>query len=332
MTEQKEDETMTTAPIDQPKRPLGQTAQQLPLVGLGCMGMSDFYGDANEATNLETLNYALDIGVTHWDTADMYGPFTNERLLSKVLAHRRDEVCLATKFGIMRNEEGEFLGINGKPAYVQASCDASLKRLGIDQIDLYYQHRPDPEVPITETVGAMAELVKAGKVAALGLSECSAEQLRAAHAVHPIAAYQGEYSIWTRVHEGDVLDVCAELGITYVAYSPLGRGFLTGAITSIDDLAEDDWRRNNPRFSEANFQANLKLVAEVRAIAEVHGCTPAQVALAWVLARHERVVTIPGTTKKKRVAENAQATQITLSSAEMERLAALPEASGARYG
>ena len=321
-----------TERIEQPARPLGQTDVTLPVVGLGCMGMSDFYGGAEEARNIATLNHALDVGVNHWDTADMYGPFTNEQLLAKVLKTRRDEVVLATKFGIMRDASGGFLGINGKPEYVRSSCEASLKRLGVDHIDLYYQHRPDPEVPITETVGAMAELVKEGKIGAIGLSECSAEQLRAAHAEHPVSAFQGEYSLWTRVFEGDVQGACAELGITYVAYSPLGRGFLTGAITSLEDLPEDDWRRNNPRFTEENFRHNMALVEEVRAVAAEHGCTPAQVALAWVIARHERVVTIPGTTKAHRVTENARAAQLELTAADMERLNALPEAAGARYG
>lgn len=321
-----------TERIEQPARPLGQTDVTLPVVGLGCMGMSDFYGGAEEAHNIATLNHALDVGVNHWDTADMYGPFTNEQLLAKVLKTRRDEVVLATKFGIMRDPGGGFLGINGKPEYVRSSCEASLKRLGVDHIDLYYQHRPDPEVPITETVGAMAELVKEGKIGAIGLSECSAEQLRAAHAEHPVSAFQGEYSLWTRVFEGDVQGACAELGITYVAYSPLGRGFLTGAITSLEDLPEDDWRRNNPRFTEENFRHNMALVEEVRAVAAEHGCTPAQVALAWVIARHERVVTIPGTTKAHRVTENARAAQLELTAADMERLNALPEAAGARYG
>lgn len=318
--------------IDQPTRPLGTTSQQLPVVGLGCMGMSEFYAGADEARNIETLHHALDIGVNHWDSADMYGPHTNERLLGRVLAERRSEVFLATKFGIVRDASGGFQGINGRPEYVRRACDASLQRLGIEQIDLYYQHRPDPQVPITETVGAMAELVREGKIANIGLSECSAEQLRQAYAVHPIQAYQGEFSIWTRVLEADILPVCEELGITYVAYSPLGRGFLTGAIKSREDLAEDDWRRNNPRFSEENFAKNLELVNVVQEIAAAHDATSAQVALAWVLARNARIVTIPGTTKKHRVTENASQARLSLSAEEMARLSELPEGAGARYG
>lgn len=325
---------MPTPPTALPVRPLGHSARTIPVVGLGCMGMSDFYGQADEDACLNTLRFAVEAGVTHWDTADMYGPFTNERLLAKALADHRDAVFVATKFGIERTEDGGFAGINGRPEYVRAACEASLKRLGVEQIDLYYQHRPDPNVPITETVGAMAELIQAGKVAAIGLSECSAEQLRAAHAVHPISAYQGECSLWTRVHEGPggVLETCAELGITYVAYSPLGRGFLTGAITKLDDLDPDDWRRTNPRFSPENFAHNLTLVETVRAVAQEHDATPAQIALAWVLARHPHAVTIPGTTKAHRVAENAGAGQINLTPDQMERLSALPEGAGERYG
>ncbi len=315
----------------QPTRLISSTP--VPLVGLGCMGMSDFYGDADEATCLETLHHALDVGVTHWDTADIYGPHTNERLLSKVLESRRAEVFLATKFGIERAEDGAFLGVNGRPEYVRASCLASLKRLGVEHIDLYYQHRPDPEVPIAETVGAMAELVSEGLVRHIGLSECSASELRQAHAVHPIAAYQGELSIWTRIHEEDgVLETCSELGVTYVAYSPLGRGFLTGAITKLSDLSPRDWRRTNPRFSPENFAKNLELVTIVGQIAQELDATPAQVALAWVLERNERIVSIPGTTKKHRVDENAGAAHLTLSSDQLAVLSSLPQGAGARYG
>ncbi len=317
--------------IEQPTRALAN--QQLPLVGLGCMGMSDFYGGASEEQSIATLHHALDIGVTHWDTADMYGPHANERLLSRVLAERRDEVFLATKFGIMRDpDSGAFVGVNGKPEYVRQACLDSLERLGVDQIDLYYQHRPDLSVPVDETISAMAELVSDGLVKNIGVSEFDAERLRKAHEVHPIAAYQGELSIWTREHEENgVIAACKELGITFVAYSPLGRGFLTGAIKSREDLDENDWRRSNPRFSEENFGKNLELVETVAAIAADRDVTPAQVALAWVLGRHEHVITIPGTTKKHRVEENAKAAALTLTEDEMARLDALPQGAGKRY-
>ena len=316
--------------IDQYTRQIAD--KEVPVVGLGCMGMSEFYGSADDSRSIETLHHALDVGVSHWDTADIYGPHKNERLLSAVLRERRDEVFLATKFGIVRSEDAAFRGVNGRPEYVRGACIASLERLGVEQIDLYYQHRPDPNTPIEETVSAMAELVAAGHVARIGLSECSAEQIRAAHAVHPISAYQGELSIWTRVHEQNgVLETCKELGITFVAYSPLGRGFLTGAITRPEDLAPGDWRRTNPRFSPENFAKNLALVEEVRTIAAQHDASLAQVALAWVLARHENVVTIPGTTKSHRIDENARAASVELSPEELARLSALPEGEGARY-
>lgn len=323
-----------SAPIDQPLRPLGDA--EVPAVGLGCMGMSDFYGDTPRARSLATLRHALEVGVTHWDTSDIYGPHTNERLLGEVLADAgaRDRVFLATKFGIVRDDEGNFVGLNGCPGYARTACEGSLRRLGVDHIDLYYQHRPDPEVPVEETIAALARLVDDGKIRAIGLSECSADTLRRAHAVHPVAAYQGEYSLWTRVHEGpgDVLETCAELGITYVAYSPLGRGFLTGAITSPDDLDPDDWRRSNPRFSPENFQQNLDLVDTVRDIAAAHDASPAQVALAWVLSRGDHIVTIPGTTRAHRVEENARAALLSLSDHDLARLSKLPEGAGARYG
>ncbi len=297
--------------IAQPVRPLGQTDSNLPVVGLGCMGMSDFYLGMERERSIQTLRDAVEVGVTHWDTADMYGPHTNEMLLAEVLKEHREQIFLATKFGIDRSAG---YTINGRPEYVKASCEASLKRLGVDRIDLYYQHRFDPSVPIEETVGAMAELVTEGKVAHLGLSEHDAETVRRAHAVHPIAAYQGELSPWTKVHRSSgVLDACAELGITFVAYSPLGRGFLTGKITSLDDLDDGDWRKSNPRFTEENFAQNLVLVETITQIASAHECTPAQVCLAWVIQSHERVVTIPGTTKTHRLIENAKASLITLS-------------------
>jgi aryl-alcohol dehydrogenase-like predicted oxidoreductase len=296
------------------------------------MGMSDFYGEADDARSTALLRHALDAGVNFFDTADMYGPWTNERLVGAALRDRRDEAVIATKFGVKRDASGGWLGIDGSPAYVRAACDASLERLGIDTIDLYYQHRVDPNTPIEETVGAMADLVQAGKVRFLGLSEATPAQIRRAHAVHPITALQTEYSLWSREPEAELLDVCRELGITFVAYSPLGRGFLTGAIRSPDDFAPDDFRRNNPRFKGENFQRNLDLVAAVRAMAADKGITPAQLALAWLL--HQGVVCIPGTTKRARFDENQGATAIRLS---REELALLDErlpvgaAAGGRY-
>lgn len=317
-------------PIAQPTRQLGRTTTQLPVIGLGCMGMSDFYLGMDRSRSLQTLRDAVELGVTHWDTADMYGPHTNEELLSEVLATHREQVFIATKFGIDRQSEGR--AINGRPEYLKACCDASLKRLGVERIDLYYQHRHDLSVPIEETVGAMAELVKAGKVAHIGLSEHDADTVRKAHAVHPISAYQGELSPWTKVHESSgVLDVCAELGITFVAYSPLGRGFLTGKIKSLEDLEEGDWRKSNPRFTEAHFAQNLELVDTVVQIASEQGCTPAQVCLAWLIQAHEQVVCIPGTTKTHRLIENAQAAHITLTEAQLNRITAMPDGHGARY-
>ncbi len=317
-----------------PRRRLGTTDLQISPIGLGCMGMSDFYGPADNAASTALLHHALDCGVNFFDTADMYGPWTNERLVGAALRTRRDEAVIATKFGVVRTAEGGFLGIDGRPEYVRACCDASLERLGVDTIDLYFQHRPDPKTPIEETVGAMAELVAAGKVRYLGLSEATPEQIRVAHAVHPIAALQTEYSLWSREPEQELLDTCKELGITFVAYSPLGRGFLTGAITSPDDLAADDFRRRNPRFTGDNLQRNLDLVAAVRSLAATKGITPAQLALAWVLRRGEHVVSIPGTTKKTRFDENQAANGVTFTA---EELAFLDEhipvgaAAGTRY-
>lgn len=321
---------MSTAP----RRPLGKTDVSISPIGLGCMGMSDFYGTADDAKSTELLRYALDRGMNFFDTADMYGPWTNERLIGAALRDRRDEAIIATKFGVVRDEKGGFLGVNGTPEYVRSACDASLERLGIDTIDLYYQHRVDSSTPIEETVGAMAELVKAGKVRFLGLSEATPEQIRRAHAVHPITALQTEYSLWSREPEDELLGTCKELGITFVAYSPLGRGFLTGSITSPDDFAPDDYRRSSPRFKGENFQKNLDLVASVRQMAEDKGVTPAQLALAWLLHRGEHVVTIPGTTKKHRFDENQAANDVELSAAEIAFLDEnLPAgaASGGRY-
>jgi len=303
-----------------PRRKLGPQGLEVSAIGLGCMGMSDFYGPADEATNLSVLNAALDIGINFLDTADVYGTGANERLLGKVLKTRREEVVLATKFGHVRGPDGAFIGIDGTPEYVHAACDASLQRLGVDHIDLYYQHRVDPRVAIEETVGAMAELVKAGKVRHLGLSEASANTIRRAEKVHPITALQSEYSLWTRDLEPTILPVCEELGIGVVAYSPLGRGFLTGAIKRIEDLDAGDFRRGNPRFSGENFARNLQLVEIVSEIAREAGYTPAQVALAWLLDCTPYVVPIPGTRSIRRLKENALAVAVRLEESQFERL------------
>jgi aryl-alcohol dehydrogenase-like predicted oxidoreductase len=313
-------------------RRLDTTEVNVSAVGLGCMGMSEFYGASDEAQSLATLRRALEIGVTFWDTADMYGNGANERLLAKVLKDHRAEVVLATKFGVRREADGTFVGVSGRREYVKAACEGSLQRLGVAQIDLYYQHRVDPAVPIEETVGAMAELVQEGKVRFLGLSEASGTTLRRAAAVHSIAALQTEYSLWTRDIEKDVLPVCRELGVTLVAYSPLGRGFLTGRFRSADDLAADDWRRTNPRFQGDNLQHNLALADHIRERAAARGCTPAQLALAWLLAQGDDVVPIPGTRSAARLEENAAAAALTLDARELEALSrTLPEAAGTRY-
>ncbi len=317
-----------------PRRRLGSTDVGISPIGLGCMGMSDFYGEADDARSTALLHHALDVGVNFFDTADMYGPWTNERLVGAALRDRRDEAVIATKFGVKRDASGGWLGIDGTPDYVRSACDASLERLGIDTIDLYYQHRVDPNTPIEDTVGAMAALVKAGKVRFLGLSEASPDEIRRAHAVHPITAVQTEYSLWSRDPEHGVLDTCRELGIGFVAYSPLGRGFLTGAIRSPEDFAPDDFRRNNPRFKGENFRKNLELVDAVRAMADAKGVTAAQLALAWVLHRGEHVVCIPGTTKQHRFDENQAAHDVRLSAEELAQLdAKLPvgAAVGERY-
>ena len=303
-----------------PRRKLGPDGLEVSAIGLGCMGMSDFYGPSDEETNLRVLNAAIDIGIDFLDTADMYGMGANERLLGKVLKTRRREVVLATKFGSMRGPDGAFLGIRGTPEYVRAACDASLERLGVDHIDLYYQHRVDPDVAIEETVGAMADLVRAGKVRYLGLSEASARTIRRAAEVHPITALQSEYSLWTRDLEANILPVCEELGIGVVAYSPLGRGFLTGAFKKPDDFASGDYRRDNPRFSDENFAHNLQLVEVVSEIAREEGYTPAQVALAWLLDCAPYIVPIPGTRHIKRLKENALSVMVRLGDAQLERL------------
>lgn len=315
-------------------RTLARSGLRVSAIGLGCMGMSEFYGESDDNRSIETLNHALDRGISFWDTADMYGVGRNERLLAKVLSSRRNEVVLATKFGIVRGEDRSFAGIDGRPEYVRQACDASLERLGIDHIDLYYQHRVDPKVPIEETVGAMAELVSAGKVRHLGLSEAAPETLRRAAAVHPITALQTEYSLFSRDLESDILPTLRELGIGLVAYSPLGRGFLTGQIRTIEDFSDDDYRRSSPRFQGENFEKNLALVAHVEALAKQKSCTPAQLALAWVLAQGNDIVPIPGTTKRQRIDENAAASAIALSAeerAEIDRLLPPSLVSGERY-
>jgi aryl-alcohol dehydrogenase-like predicted oxidoreductase len=298
------------------------------------MGMSEFYGTADEQQSIDTLHRALDLGITFFDTADMYGPFTNERLLRKALGARRSDVTLATKFGNVRSEDGDFLGINGRPEYVHEACNASLRRLGTDYIDLYYQHRVDPEVPIEETVGAMGQLVEAGKVRYIGLSEAAPDTIRRANAEHPISALQTEYSLWSRTPEGEILPTCRELGIGFVPYSPLGRGFLTGRFQSPDDLPEDDWRRHNPRFQGENFQMNLHLVEEVKRLAGEKGVTPAQLALAWVLQQGDDIVPIPGTTRAEHLEENAAALDVSFSDRELKRIdeiAPQGAAAGDRY-
>lgn len=303
-------------------------------IGLGCMGMSEFYGPTDDAQSLATLERAFELGVSHYDTADMYGSGHNESLLSRFLAGKRDRVVIATKFGIVR-QPGEYARrIDTSPAYVAQACDASLKRLGVETIDLYYAHRVNPDIPVEETVGAMAELVKAGKVRALGLSEVSAATLRRAHAVHPIAAIQSEYSLWTRDVEASVLPACRELGISLVAYAPLGRGMLTGAVSSPDQFAENDFRRVAPRFAGDNFDRNLALVEQVKALAARKGCTPGQVALAWLLAQGPEILPIPGTKRIKYLEENVGSAAVTLTDAEVKALSdALPPgvAAGDRY-
>jgi aryl-alcohol dehydrogenase-like predicted oxidoreductase len=304
-------------------------------LGLGCMGMSEFYGTGDENEAIATIDRALELGVDFLDTADMYGPFTNEILVGRAIKGRRDEVVLATKFGNERREDGSFVGINGRPEYVRAACDASLQRLGVDTIDLYYQHRVDPNTPVEDTWGAMKELVDTGKVRYLGISEAAPETIRRAHGVHPVTAVQTEYSLWTRdPEENGVLDTVRTLGIGFVAYSPLGRGFLSGEIRSIDDLAEGDFRRHNPRFQGENFAKNLELVDRVREIAEEKGVTPSQLALAWVLHQGDDIVPIPGTKRVKYLEENVAAADITLSPEDLARIdeaAPVGATAGERY-
>jgi aryl-alcohol dehydrogenase-like predicted oxidoreductase len=311
---------------------LGSQGLTVSRQGLGCMGMSEFYGARDDAESVATIHRALELGVTLLDTADVYGPQTNERLVGRAIADRRDQVVLATKFGIVRDPDNPAArGVNGRPEYVKARCDDSLGRLGIDHIDLYYQHRVDPDVPIEETVGAMAELVTAGKVRCLGLSEAAPETIRRAHAVHPISALQTEYSLFERPPEEEILPTVRELGIGFVPYSPLGRGFLTGSFRSLDDLDPDDFRKGQPRFQGENLDRNLAIVERVRAVAEAHGATPAQAALAWVHAQGEDVVPIPGTKRRRYLEDNVAALDIALTGDELAALEELGNAHGDRY-
>jgi aryl-alcohol dehydrogenase-like predicted oxidoreductase len=317
-------------------RHLGKQGLQVSELGLGCMGLSDFYSSsgASEAEGVALIHRALDLGITFLDTADAYGPHTNEHTVGKALEGRRDRVVLATKFALVREAGSNIRSVNGKPEYVRAACEGSLKRLGVDTIDLYYQHRVDPAVPIEETVGAMSELVRQGKVRYLGLSEASPATIRRAHAVHPITALQTEYSLWSRDPEDEILPTLRELGIGFVPYSPLGRGFLAGRFRTAEDLAPDDWRRQSPRFQGENFTKNLDVVAQIQALAEAKRCTPSQLALAWLLAKGPDVVPIPGTTNPDRLAENIGAGAVTLTAADLASIDAVaPQgvAAGERY-
>jgi aryl-alcohol dehydrogenase-like predicted oxidoreductase len=316
------------------KRPLGRSGPEIPVLGLGCMGMSEFYGQGNETESIATIHRSIELGANFLDTADVYGLGRNEELVGRAIRDRRDKVFLATKFGNVRDDKGGWIGVNGRPEYVKACCEASLRRLGIDTIDLYYQHRVDPEVPIEDTVGAMADLVRAGKVRYLGLSEAAAATIRRAHTTHPIAALQSEYSLWTRDIEPDVIPTLEELGIALVAYSPLGRGFLTGRFQSPDDFPEGDYRRHAPRFQGENFYKNLELVKGVQRLAAEKQVTPAQLALAWVLGRGDDILAIPGAKTRAHLEENLAATQVHITEEELDELEELfPPgiAAGPRY-
>ncbi len=316
------------------QRRLGKEGPTVSAIGLGCMGMSEFYGRADESENIATIHRALDLGITLIDTADAYGPHTNEQLVGRAIRGRRQEIILATKFALVRSADPNYRGVDGRPEYVKSACKASLRRLGVDHIDLYYQHRVDPAVPIEETIGAMADLVKAGKVRFLGMSEAAPQTIRRAHRVHPVTALQTEYSLWTRDPEDEVLPTVRELGIGFVAYSPLGRGFLTGRFRRFEDLPPGDYRRTSPRFQGANFQKNLDLVNRVGEIAQKKGVTPGQLALAWVLAQGKDIVPIPGTTRRAHLEENVAALSVELTNADLEAIRqVMPEgaAAGDRY-
>ena len=320
--------------MEQLIRKLGQAGLEVSTMGLGCMGMSEFYGEGDEAESVAVIHLALDMGITFLDTADMYGVGRNEELVGRAIKSRRSEVTLATKFGNVRTQEGGFAGINGRPEYVKQACDASLKRLNVEIIDIYYQHRVDPNVPIEETVGAMAELVQQGKVRYLGLSEAAPQTIRRANAVHPISALQTEYSLWSRDPEEEIIPTCRELGIGFVAYSPLGRGFLTGQIKSVDDFALDDFRRSSPRFQSDNLRKNLELVNKIEEISREKGCKPAQLALAWVTAQGDDIVPIPGTKRRSYLKENAESLLVQISEEDLARIDLISPrgaASGTRY-